>query len=162
MKINFSVGCCLLLLILNNGCEGSKVSSNSPGILTPLLKQPSPEVVSSCLTKEGLWLIDYALNGNQLGYAVITGPSQGEIKGHSGMEVDSLGNLEAFVTMPDGSKISVWNSGRIFFFSGTNAIECPKHISGKTFKEFLRSGPSDYSMDALINFAESFENHVQN
>ena len=113
-----------------------------------------PEVTSSASTKDGLWLIDYAFDGDKLGYAVITGPSVGEVHGHSGMGGDSTAKLWANVDMPDGTKISVWKSGRIFFFSGTNVTECPQPISGKTFRAFLDSKTSDYSMSALLAFAE--------
>ncbi len=111
-----------------------------------------PEVTSVATTKDGFWIIDYAFDGDKLGYAVITGPSAGEVHGHSGMGGDSTGKLWANVQMPDGTKLSVWKSGRIFFFSGTNVMECPQHVSGKTFKAFLDSRPSDYSMSALLRF----------
>jgi hypothetical protein len=113
-----------------------------------------PEVVTSVPTKAGLWLLVYAFNGDALSYAVITGPSVGEVHGHSHSGGDSTGKLWAYVDKPDGTEISVLNSGRIFFFSTTNFAECPQHISGKTFRDFLDSQPSDYSISALLRFAE--------
>lgn len=116
----------------------------------------SPEESEGALAKDGHWLIDYAFNDDgQLGYAVITGPAKNEVRGHSGMGGDSNGKVWAYVEKPDGTKISIWNSGRIFFFSGTNFMECPQHISGKTFKAFLNSQPSSYSMSNLLEFAQN-------
>jgi hypothetical protein len=113
-----------------------------------------PEVTSSVLTEDGLWLIDYAYDGERLSYAVITGPSKGAVYGHSGMGCDSNDKLWAYVNEPDGTKLSVWGSGRVFFFSGTNVVECSKHISGNAFKAFLDSNPPSYSMSNLLKFTK--------
>jgi hypothetical protein len=147
MRSLFSYLLFCVSLLLVGGCTQKQADNQK--LLVSL-----PEVTSSLTTKDGLWMIDYAFDGDKLGYAVISGPSAGEVHGHSGMGGDSAGKLWATVNMPDGTKISVWGSGRIFFFSGTNVTECPQSILGKTFRAFLDSKPSDYSMAALLAFAE--------
>lgn len=112
-----------------------------------------PEISTTTQTSAGTWIIDYALDGENLSYAVINGPFLGQAHDHSGMTADSTGKLSAYLYKPDGTKISILGSGRIFFVSGTKVTECHKHISGNTFQAFMSRQRTDYSMSALLQFA---------
>lgn len=112
-----------------------------------------PAVSVTTQTSAGTWIIDYDLDGENLSYAVISGPSPGAAHDYSGMTADSTGKLSAYLYKPDGTKVSILGSGRIFFVSGTKVTECHKHISGTTFQAFMSHQRTDYSMSALLRFA---------
>jgi len=109
-------------------------------------------------TDKGSWLIEYYVSSNTLSYAVISGPFAKNAQGHvrSGGSIPD-GQVWVHLFRPDGGEVSILDTGRIFQVSGTNVIESPQHISGRTFKAFLDSQPSDYSLPALLKFAEVYK-----
>jgi hypothetical protein len=132
------------LLTVSFGCGKSTSTTDTSSVSLP-------DVTFAESTTNGTWLVNYCLDGEKLSYAVISGPQE-PVHGHSGVGGDSTGKLWAYLDKPDGSKIPILGTGRIFFVSGTNVTECPQHISGKTFEAFVDSKPSDYSMQALLTF----------
>lgn len=112
------------------------------------------EFGESTSMKDGQWLLVYAFNGDALSYAVIEGPGHGVVHSHCISGINTEGKHTAVVDKPDGTKISIADSGRIIFLCGTNFAECPQQISGKTFSAFLNSQPSDYTMAALLAFKD--------
>lgn len=151
-----------LILIVCVGCQpkpptptagaGGFVVPNSVDLGKPIISLP--DVAIATATKDGNWQIEYAFDGDTLSYAVITGPAPGEVPGHIHSGGDSAGHIWAYVDKPDGSQMSVSGTGRIFFFSGTNFMQCPQRISGRLFKAFVDGNRPDYSMSALLRFAK--------
>ncbi len=114
-----------------------------------------PLTTSTASTAAGNWMIEYHVASNALSFAVITGPFPGNGQGHvraGGSSAD--GKVWVHLCKPDGTELPILDTGRIFQISGTNFAELPQRISGTTFRAFLDSNPSDYSLSALLDFAE--------
>ena len=141
------------VMLFISGCKYSS-STTAPS------KTHSDFAAISTETKDGNWIIAYAVDGSQLSYAIICGPSHNnkELVIPLKQYIDDDGKEQAFLSKSDGSRISIANSGRIFFYSQSNITQLPDHITGALFKAFIDSNPSGYSASDLRRYASAKKN----
>lgn len=104
---------------------------------------------------KSFWLVEYYVNSNSLSYAVISGPFPFSGDAHRDVDAGGMSDGRVWVDLrrPDGSEVSILDTGRIFQVTGTNVFECPQRISGRMFQAFLDIHPTDYSISTLLAFA---------
>lgn len=122
------------------------------------------QTVTSSSTSEGSWIIQYDIDDGILSYAVIAGPSKGEITGpviqsstypnQEDGKVRELGK-KAIFQHPNGDEINLVGTGRVIHVSSGIVSELVEPIDPKTFEAFLRSGTDDLRLSALLRFQTS-------
>lgn len=116
---------------------------------------PGAYTCQTATTAAGDWLIEYHITNDRLSYAVISGAGKHPMSGavlSGGSAYGSGYKIWVNLQKPDGKKLPILDTGRIFQITGGRLTECPEQISGKEFKAFLDSGPKDYSVSALLDF----------
>ncbi len=114
------------------------------------------------VNEAGLWSIQYRIDGDRLSYAVIQGPSKGTINSlvstRESIYFDGRPTEEcATLSHPNGKKLELLGTGRVFFVSSEIISELIHPISGQTFKAFLDSKPADFYLATLVRFAETYK-----
>ena len=133
------------LLALGLFCSPISFSSSN--------KASAPINSMTTQTNDGVWLIEYYIATNRLSYAVISGPKKNGVHGAVTCGGSSTnGSVWANLREPDGSEISIFDTGRIFQITDDKVSECPEKIDGRDFTAFLDGHHGDYSISALLNF----------
>lgn len=145
MKTFLSTLISFVLLLVLGACDVS-VTKITPGSAS------DPNTTAAISTPNGTWIVEYFVDGKTLSYAVMTAPVGGVAHGHVSSGGDSTGHIFADLCKPDGTKIPILGTGRVFCVSGTNVTESPRRISPEALEAFLKSHPRDCSLESLLAF----------
>jgi hypothetical protein len=143
MKL-FAIIC---LCIFGIGCD---VRYNQ-GRATQIADDPTVAV----RTKTHLYAVQWGYRGDELAYVCIVGqrlPTE-EVTGIMTGKV-SGNEREFYVSRPDGSKVAVPGKIQLFELIDGQYSESTKRVSLEEFTAFQKSNPDEYTIAALVHFAE--------
>ncbi len=112
----------------------------------------------SAPTDEGHWMILYEVDGEFITYAVILGPSDGEIKGRLSSTETLSGTLRKRSVIfhhPNGEDVEILGTRRVIHAEGGIISELTTPMDADTFVAFMNSRPKDYRLKTLLAFAEA-------
>jgi len=111
-------------------------------------------------TKTHLYQVQWGYRGDSLAYVCFVG-SRFPVDSVTGIVAASGRRGEYFVHRPDGSKVAIPGKHQLFELIDGRYRESTQKVSSAEFEAFTASRRAEYSIDALVRFAESLRRNTK-